>query len=309
MNQDPATSGRITMTRVGVLVRAVYLAVWLVGLTVLIFVARGSASGGPVADRIAYAFAAALIPSALGAVTLISLSRGKLLTGQHLAISAFVMTVVGMWAAGQGLISREARFAHPGGGAAVEGFIAELRRDYPQVYAERKAVIDRRGDASQGEVRRRLAVTTAPALAAARAKVSDDLAVMGVKLQLDEYREALVRSPRICWDLATDTAPPDQFSAETGDREFRFLTEMLRNAATAPSSAGPAMNADDINALQQKVAADNLQDAAAVSSIFEEGRAPVSDFEGQAFCRYQIALLGSVLQSGPKLAGKYVRGS
>jgi hypothetical protein len=252
---------------------------------------------------------AALIPSGLGAVILIGTSRGKQLTGQHLAISACVMTAVGLWAAGQGLISREARSTQTTAGTGLEGFVAELQRDYPQVYAERKAILDRQGDASPDEVRRRLAATTAPALAAARAKVSDKLAVMSVKLQLDEYREALAHAPRICWDLATDVAPIDEFSAQTGDRQFRLLTEMLRNAAAEPGSAGMAMSADEMSALQQSVTVNNPLDASAVNPIFEEGRPPVSDLEGQAFCRWRIALLGNVLQSGPKAAGKFVRGS
>jgi len=46
------------MTAAGLAARVVFLVAWLIALTVLIFAARGSAPGGPVAERVGYAVGA-----------------------------------------------------------------------------------------------------------------------------------------------------------------------------------------------------------------------------------------------------------
>ena len=287
--------------------RAAFLALGLVLLVGLFYVVGAPDLSTP--ERIGFATGRALVPWGVGIGVLVTMPRGKPFAWSHLGISALAMAGLALMLTVQGLASRDRAEAEAAGQGGWEAFFGELRRDYPDVFAKREAIMAQSAGLPKSELAWKLQAVTAPALHAARARVNDDLARRGTELTLDEYRQAMARSPAACWGIARGGAAGDTFTPETQDREFRLLAEELRGAAHASSPAGPVLTAEERRALVHRITVADAADKEAVRSIILDNRAPASDDEARSFCRWQIATLEEVLKSGPVLTGKFVRGS
>jgi hypothetical protein len=190
---------------------------------------------------------------------------------------------------------------------AFDEFIDELRRDYPDVYAQRRALSAQADSMSKEELGLRLAVVTAPALASARARISDDMAMRVVRLELDEYREALANNPQLCWGLTKGAASHDGFSQATRDEELRLETAQLRHAATSVDPPGPAATPDEMRSLSRDLTVADREDALIVANILSSRAPPTSDDGAKALCRWQMNFFTEVLKRGPEFVGRFVR--
>lgn len=192
-------------------------------------------------------------------------------------------------------------------GDAFDAYIDELRRDYPDVYAQRRALSAQADSMTGEELGRRLSEVTAPALAKARALTPDDLAMRIVRLEVDEYRQALARDPNLCWGLARGGVPQGALDQATADQELRNKTEQLRYAATHVEAPGPRATSEEIKSISHVLTQDHRDDAMVVADILSTGGPPSDLEDAKAFCRWQLAFFGEVLNRGPEFAGRFVR--
>lgn len=305
--QNSSKPTNIKLTAAQSVGRAAFLALGLVLLVGLFYVVGAPDLSTP--ERIGFATGRALVPWGVGFGVLVMMPSGKPFAWSHIGISALAMAGLAMMLAVQGLAGRARAEPEAAGQGGWEAFFGELRRDYPDVFAKREAIMAQSAGLSKAELTMKLQAVTAPTLHAARARANDDLARRGTELTLDEYRQAMARSPAACWGIARGGAAGETFTAETQDREFRLLAQELRDAAHGSSPPGPVLTGEERRALVHRITVADAADKEAVRSILLNNRTPASDEEARAFCRWQITTLEVVLKSGPVLTGKFVRGS
>jgi hypothetical protein len=226
--------------------------------------------------------------------------------GRGLVGKAFCLTSAALSFVGCIYVARAEAQAAPAGDA-FDAYIDELRRDYPDIYAQRRALSAQAGSMTTEELGRQLSEVTAPALAKARALTPDDLAMRMIRLEVDEYRQALARAPDICWGMARGGAPQGAFDEATVDEELRIRTEQLRYAAKSPGPPGPRATPEEMKSISHVLTQAHRDDAMVVADILSTGGPPSDVEDAKAFCRWQMAFYTEVLNRGPEFAGRFVR--
>jgi hypothetical protein len=189
----------------------------------------------------------------------------------------------------------------------TEAYAAELKRDYPAIYAQREALLAKSHGSYDPAIAEQLNALVAEPQRAAETVVDDALALEMLEANLEAVRLAESHSPRACYDLLHGIKREGELDTHNADRNMGLMARALHNAVVEPHRDLPLLSNAEMWSILKSVALQSPDDDRLVTEMVRAHRPPATEAELAANCRTGILSLEETISRGPEIAGKFVR--